>query len=117
MSAFEAGADLPELDELRQVCHSATRHVEGGDVFYLLKACVLPSGLSPRTCDVLLCSTRRDGYESRLFFSEQPTGGAARTWTQNRILERNWFTFSWQLPGGLSLRPIQQVVAHLRSLR
>ena len=75
----------------------------------------LPDGCQPQIVDALLCPTPRDGYQSRLFFSVQITG-QARNWNGNiRVLERNWFAISWQVPPGLRLYEI--LLVHLRSLR
>jgi hypothetical protein len=77
----------------------------------------LPEGCNPGHTDCLLCLGPRDGYDNRLFFSVIVITPAPRNWnTQNvRILERNWFAYSWRVPVGL--RPIEILIGHLRALR
>lgn len=105
------------MEELRAVCSAAKQASEGGIDFVLLPNLKLPEGCVPAQADALLCLGPRDGYENRLFFSQQITSRTGRNWNgQNvRILERNWFSFSWRAPTGL--RPIETLIAHLQALR
>lgn len=105
------------MEELRGLSAAAKQASEGGIDFVLLPAFRLPIGCTPDVVDVLLCLGHRDGYDNRLFFSQQVTSPTARNWNgQNvRILERNWFAFSWKAPTGL--RPIETLIAHLQALR
>lgn len=105
------------MQELHSLCPEAKQATEGAINFILLPRLKLPEGCSPATCDCLLCLGPRDGYENRLFFSQIVNSRQSRNWNgQNvRILERNWFAYSWRVPGGL--RPIEALIAHLQALR
>jgi hypothetical protein len=105
------------LQELRSLCPDAKQATEGGIDFVLLPGLNLPAGSSPPSTDCLLCLGPRDGYDNRLFFSQVVSSREGRSWNgQNiRILERNWFAYSWRVPGGL--RPIETLIAHLQALR
>jgi len=105
------------LQELRSLCPDAKQAAEGGIDFVLLPGLNLPAGCSPPSTDCLLCLGPRDGYDSRLFFAQVVSSREGRNWNgQNiRILERNWFAYSWRVPGGL--RPIETLIAHLQALR
>src|SRR5690348_14829124 len=100
------------LEELRALCPEARQATEGGVEFVLLPSLKLPPACSPSSVDCLLCLGPRDGYDSRLFFSQTVSSREGRTWNgQNiRILERNWFAYSWRVPSGL--RPIETLIAH-----
>lgn len=110
-----------EVDELKQVSPNAAVCDEGGVKFILLPQISMPEGCTPSTLDLLLCPTPRDGYHSRLFFSErvEPAPKAGRggfNWNGAvRVAERNWCAFSWQTRPGLRLA--QMLAAHLRALR
>jgi len=108
---------LEHMEELRAVCPGAKQALESGVDFVLLPELKLPEGCSPGQADALLCLGPRDGYENRLFFSQQINSRTARNWNgQNvRILEQNWFAYSWRAPAGL--RPIETLIAHLQALR
>jgi hypothetical protein len=105
------------LGELRALCPDAQGHAEAGIDYAFLPRLPLPPGCSPPVADCLLCLGQRDGYDNRLFFTAVVSAPAARNWnSQNvRILERNWFAYSWRVPGGL--RPIEVLLGHLRALR
>lgn len=77
----------------------------------------LPQSWTPSPCDVLFCPEPRDGYESRLFFASKLSGPRELNWNANgvRIMERNWFAFSWRVPPGLGF--MQRFAAFLEALR
>jgi hypothetical protein len=105
------------LQELRSLCPDAKQATEGGIDFVLLPGLNMPAGCNPPSTDCLLCLGPRDGYDSRLFFSQVVSSREGRNWNgQNiRILERNWCAYSWRVPSGL--RPIETLIAHLQALR
>jgi hypothetical protein len=105
------------LQELLSLSPETKQATEGGIDFVLLPGLQLPAGCSPPSLDCLLCLGPRDGYDNRLFFSQVVSSREGRNWNgQNiRILERNWFAYSWRVPGGL--RPIETLIAHLQALR
>lgn len=91
---------------------------EGGKAYILIPRLTLPVGCKPQCVDALLCPHERDGYPSRLFFSEVIRGPSAPNWNAQsiRILERNWFGYSWRdVPA--TLTPMQMILSHLRGLR
>lgn len=105
-----------QVAELKLICPDVSAVEEGGCVFLLLPGLHLPEGCSPVCIDALLCPTARDGYDSRLFFSERLQTKTERNWnaTGVRIAERNWHAFSWKTSPNLRLA--QMVAAHLRAL-
>jgi hypothetical protein len=106
-----------QIEELRLVHSDLEMAEEGGVTYLLLKNLQLPGGCSPSTSDALLCPTARDGYESRLFFATQIQSGKSVNWNgQVRILDRNWFIYSWRLNSG-PLRLAQILSMHLLAFR
>lgn len=105
------------MNELIALCPTARTNTEAGIDYVFLPGLRLPVGCNPPVMDCLLCMGARDGYENRLFFAAIVASPTARNWnTQNaRILERNWFAYSWRVPGGL--RPIEVLIAHLQAMR
>jgi hypothetical protein len=105
------------LEELRHLCPDMKAAAEAGIDYVLLPSLRMPAGCTPYATDCLLCLGSRDGYDNRLFFAQQVGSRAARNWNgQNiRILERNWFAFSWKVPPGL--RAIETLLGHLTALR
>lgn len=105
-----------QLDELAALYFGAAVAQEGGVTFVLLPNLMLPERCTPLSTDALLCPSKRDGYESRLFFSKLITGGPALNWNANavRILERTWWAFSLTTPAGLRLA--QMVSVYLAAL-
>lgn len=103
--------------ELRALSPNARQATEAGIDFVFMPGLQLPARCNPPSVDCLLCLGTRDGYESRLFFSQIVSSPQGRNWNgQNvRILERNWFAYSWRVPGGM--RPIETLIAHLQALR
>lgn len=106
-----------DLDELQKAFPKAKQATEAGSTFYLLPELALPTGCTPAHADALLCPSQRDGYESRLFFSEVITPPTPRNWNASavRILEQNWFAISWRTRPGLRL--VQMISAHLEAFR
>lgn len=103
-----------EIEELARQYPDLEAAEEGGVTFYLLPNVAMKPGRSPAHVDLLLCPTPRDGYESRLFLSQQVQGGPPQNWNGRiRVLERNWVAVSWRTPKGL--RMAQMVAHHLRA--
>lgn len=105
------------VQELRSLCPEARYGTEGGIDYVFLPQLKLPNGCNPGVVDCLLALGARDGYDNRLFFAQAIATPQARNWNgQNiRILERNWFAYSWRVPNGF--RPIETLIAHLQALR
>ena len=107
-----------QLDELRNFGSEVLAAVEAGHRYLLVRSASLPASCVPSTVDLLLCPDARDGYQSRLFFSEKPSETIGRNWSGPvRILDRNWWVFSWQIPNGCGLRLAQMMSTHLGALR
>jgi hypothetical protein len=106
-----------QLEELKRYCSKVSTLTEGGVTFLYLEGLRLPEGCHPQVCCGLLCPVARDGYPSRLYFSEQIMSPFARNWNVSnaRIGERNWFAFSWRVE--LVVPTLAQIlVAHLAGL-
>jgi hypothetical protein len=112
-----------QVDLLKLICPLVQVAEEIGATIYLLPQLKLPEGCVPGTVDALLCPSPHTGYNSRLFFNQQiQTTHTRRTqqplnWNgQVRVLERDWYAFSWQTDvSGLALIQILQL--HLDGLR
>lgn len=112
-----------QIAELKILCPEPEYFEEGQLPFILLRNHTLPPGTTPAQCDVVLCPRDRDGYPSRLFFSERVSRASTATtkdplnWNGNaRLLERNWVAYSWKVSGGpYSL--VQLLALHLRALQ
>lgn len=103
------------LEELKLICDGALEMVEGGCFFLYLPGLRVLSASHIFVLDALLCLQARDGYPTRLFLSQQvPNRG--NNWTQHRILDRTWYTWSWNNVAA-SNRPAQVLAEHLRALR
>jgi len=85
---------------------------EGGYTFVYLPSLCIPA---QQVMDALLCIQPRDGYMTRLFLTAQ-IQGRGNNWTTHRILDRTWFTWSWNNVSS-QLRPAQILAEHLRALR
>jgi hypothetical protein len=107
-----------QINELKGLCSGLSLIAEAGMQYFLIPVLVLPKGCEPQKLDVLLCPTARDGYPSRLFFSQQVRGPRPLNWNANgvRIGEGNWHAFSWRI-GGASLRLAQMLTSHLSALQ
>nr|WP_221284643.1 hypothetical protein [Mucilaginibacter sp. SP1R1] len=75
----------------------------------------LPANCKPALVDALLCPMLKEGYQSRLYFSEKPVGcNTTLNWNANvRILGRTWYGISWQTPAGLKLK--EMLLVHLKA--
>lgn len=105
-----------EIDELRSVTPDLSITEEGGYTFIRLHNLHLPSGCTPNIVDALLLPSPRDGYFSRLFFSQRIMGGPERNWNATvRIADSTWHAVSWQTQAGLRL--IEMLHSHLKALR
>jgi hypothetical protein len=107
---------MDEVLELQQQFSGARQCEEGGTTFYFIPSLRMPSGCTPQQTDVLLCSTPRDGYPSRLYFAEHVQGPINQNWNGSSyyILGREWYAFSWSDIQGLRLTEL--VLAYMRAL-
>ncbi len=109
---------MDEVEELKSIYGPVLEASEGGNSYLLLPQLTLPDGCLPARVDSLLCPHPQDGYSSRLFFAEKPGCPSSPKWNgQARLLERNWFAFSWRINSPSPLRLAQMVQGHLRGLR
>src|SRR3569832_144830 len=105
-----------QVVELKSIFSHAGYCEEGGSPFIYIPELILPDGCTPDRVEALLCPTARDGYPSRLFFSAIVSGKKQPSWNSKdvRIIERNWFAYSFRVREGLRLA--QLVAAHLGGL-
>lgn len=103
------------LGELRAICEGAKEMTEGGYTFVYLPGLKIRTGDHTVSQDALLCLQARDGYPTRLFLCRQIQDRGSN-WTTHRILDRTWYTWSWNYVGS-ELRPAQVLAEHLRALR
>lgn len=112
--------DQAQVDDLKAHCESVSKAVQGNVTFLLLKALRLPAGASPEIVDAMLrLGDNGDSYATRLYLSQRAIGGSkvALNWNVNdqRILEQNWFAYSWKAPASLPLEEI--LLEHLKGLQ
>jgi hypothetical protein len=110
--------DFPkdQIDELKSLFGNITGSEEAGITYLLIPKLKLPGSCVPNEVDALLCPSGRDGYPSRLYFAQQIQSSKSLNWNGNiRILERNWFAFSWKIDPNLRLA--QMIAAFLRVLK
>jgi hypothetical protein len=88
-----------QIEELKLYCQKLSAVAESGVTYLYLEGLRLPAGCKPAVCDALLCPAPKDGYPSRIYFSQQIEGPYTRNWNVSnaRIAERNWFAFSWRV--------------------
>ena len=108
-----------EVDELKEAYPGVKVGTEAGVIYYLIEGLSLPERCVPVASDVLFCPSPREGYPSRLFTAGQIDGPfrSKPNWTATnlRILERNWFAYSWKVREGMRLLPTLR--AHLDAFR
>lgn len=106
-----------QINELKKLFPNVQEGNEAGYTFFLIPDFKLPQGCIPQVADLLFCPMPRDGYDSRLFFSQQIQTQKPLNWNalNYRILEQNWFAFSWKVAPGMRLA--QTLAAHLGGLR
>lgn len=105
-----------EVVELNAMFPGAQSAREGGFVYILLPGVSFTEG----PVDLLFSPmSRGDGYPSRLFFSRQVASRASLNWNAQgvRILDRNWWAYSWKINSPTSLRLAQAVAYHLSALK
>ena len=108
-----------QIEEMKDAFPGILGAEEAGIPYFLIPQLGMPNGVTPASVDVLLCPVAdRHGYPSRLFFAQQVQSAKLLNWNTNgvRILERNWFAYSWKInqPG---LRPMQILALHLKALQ
>ena len=104
-----------QVDELKKMFPDVQACTESGYTFFMIPKYNLPQGCIPEVVDLLFCPQPRDGYNSRLFFSEKVQTARQLNWNGScRILERNWFAFSWRIASNMRLA--QMLATHLRGL-
>lgn len=113
---------IEQIEEFKKFHPEAQLAKEGGITFFFLPDVALPDGCIPERMNLLLCPTHRDGYPSRLYFSERvtfdykPSLNPRPNWNgQIRILDETWYAFSWKT--NPNLRLIQMISAHIDGIR
>lgn len=83
------------LNEVKKLfCNDASIMVETGLTYIHIPSLTLPPGNTPATAEALVCLSSRDGYTTRLFFS-QPVTAKGQNWSVHSILGKAWHTCSW----------------------
>ncbi len=106
-----------QVQEILTLFPGAKLYSEGGFNFIFIPEIELPTGCIPDKVEALLCYQKRDGYESRLFFSRMIAGGPRRNWNAHnvRILGKNWFAISWRTNPGLTI--LQMLFTHINAFQ
>lgn len=103
---------------LKALAPSAQTMEEGGITYVFLPNLEVTTSQGRHLVDALICPVQHvSGYTTRVFLSKPLQGcGRSNNWTEHRILDRLWHTWSWQnVPASLSLAQI--LAAHLEALR
>ncbi len=109
--------DAAQLVRLRGLCPGAELWTEpgeaGGSLVYLPDLKVESCG-TIRTIDGLLCPRARDGYDTRMFYSQQMP--VARNWATHVVMARGWAAHSWS---GISsdLPWLDILASHLETIK
>ena len=104
-----------QLEELKRFYPDAKLIPEGGINFIYIPELILPLGCTPDKIEALLCPILRDGYPTRLFYSQKIAGIPAKNWNGNiRICDRSWVSYSWKSRDGMEL--LEMVRYHLSTL-
>lgn len=104
-----------ELKEIKEICPGAELMTEGGITYIFLPGLKIPVGNAELLIrDGLLCLQTHSGYPTRLFLSDRILGKGAN-WTNHRILDRTWHTWSWNFVN--PERPAVVLAQHLRSFQ
>jgi len=107
---------IDQIEELKKVHPDVQMAEEAGFTYFFLPQFELPDGCIPSKVDALFCPMPRDGYQSRLFFSEIISGCTNRNWNgQARILDQTWHAISWNI--NPNQRLIQLIRSHLDAFR
>lgn len=105
-----------EINELKKIAPSLSLAEEGGYRYLLIDNLKLPEGCSPSTTQALLCPDPKDGYQSRLYFESVISGRPGLNWNGSIIiLDKTWYSYSWQTNPGLRLA--EKLMVHLGALR
>ena len=106
------------MEELRNICAGVKVMAESGIEYIFLPNLTVVTNAATQELDALLCPSHHpSGYMTRLFLSAPFRGaGQSNNWTEHRILERQWHTWSWQHVSA-NQAPAQILAAHLRALR
>ena len=83
-----------EFAKIKTLHAGAVLHQEGGTPVVLLPQFAFRAAGKHQTLDLLLHPSHHSGYDTRLFFECQ-IAGRGTNWTQHRLLERMWWTPSW----------------------
>lgn len=107
--------DAEHFRDFQEMFPGAKVIPEAGYDFIYVPKLVLPAGCQPAEVEALLCPQMRDGYATRLFLSA-PVSGRGSNWTQHRIADRTWHTWSWQNVQA-NQRLVQILLGHLGAFR
>ncbi|HEY0842086.1 hypothetical protein [Methylotenera sp.] len=104
------------LTEVKKLfCNDASIMVEAGLTYIHFPSLTLPPGNTPGAIEALVCLSTRDGYNTRLFFSE-PVAGKGQNWSVHSILGKAWHTCSWNYVE-FSGNPTNVIAQHLRAFK
>ena len=103
-----------QLAVIIDLCAQAQLVDEAGRKVVFLPNMTFQAGHEAATQDLLFVPFPHSGYESRLFFTQQLSGGDARNWTQHNLLNRNWWAPSYRVDVSLSWR--DQILQHIKAV-
>lgn len=103
-----------KFEELRRVYPTAQKVQEGQRLLAFLPGLMVSTSAGPRKVNALLYPYDHNGYQTRLFFSEQLPSHA--NFSAFNVCGATWYAPSWQ---GISASlPWSEIVAnHLRAIK
>jgi hypothetical protein len=111
---------VPQMSEvnlgaLKRFSSDASTFTEAGLRYIHLPKLGLPTGCTPSEADGLLCMDARDGYPTRLFFSERiATTARTLNWHMTvTVAGTVWHAFSWN--GIPSSESLEVLLGHLNA--
>ena len=107
------GQESDELAELQELYPGAKEMSEGGIRYILIPRLQLPDGSEVEA--LLQPQAGNGGYTTRLYLPAQVPGKGAN-WTPFRVLEKNWWTWSWNNVPETD-RLAQILAQHMNALR
>jgi len=109
--------EVLDLTGLDAISSGVSTFADAGQRYVHVPTLRLPEGCTRDVLATLVCMDTRDGYPTRLFFSEQfSTTARALNWTAPvAIGGQTWYAFSWKdVPS--STRPVEVLIGHLAAL-
>lgn len=105
-----------EFEALKALYPDAVLHSECGKEVVFIPRLKFTNNGSLVEREAILYPWDRDGYNSRLFLSQQVSAPKAQNWTAHSLLSRTWYACSWQGVNN-NLSWVEILACHLRAFQ